>query len=169
MPFPRKFDHDEARRLYAVGVSRSELAARYGVTYRAVYHVTAPPQVKERTRISHRDAQRRRLRAPCVRGCGRTAWHRYGRSGVCQACASDERRSATHGTEAMYTSRGCRCDDCRRAMNAKRRERRHNGSVLTHNASGYRNGCRCDVCRAAYTVASREYRRHRREKRKAAA
>ena len=37
---PRKFDHDQARRLHQQGVSLAELGRTFGVTYQAVYYAT---------------------------------------------------------------------------------------------------------------------------------
>jgi hypothetical protein len=75
------------------------------------------------------------------------------RAGQCRACDIGARKRAPHGTESRYSS-GCRCADCKQAMNAERARRRRTPNVRVHNRSGYTNGCRCDVCREAHRVYS---------------
>jgi hypothetical protein len=74
-------------------------------------------------------------------------------------------------TAGGNSNHGCRCDDCRIAMNQMRREWRarlaESGWVKEH---GTRNGyvtynCRCDLCRAANAA----YNRGLRARKKAAA
>jgi hypothetical protein len=57
-------------------------------------------------------------------GCDATIWTSMkGRTGLCRRCSSLARRTAEHGSMAMY-QRGCRCDACRAASNAARRSYR---------------------------------------------
>lgn len=57
---------------------------------------------------------------------------------LCNACHidktwADQRASRQHGTWAMYSNAGCRCDECREFFNAYRRElrRRKNAILVT--------------------------------------
>ena len=66
-----------------------------------------------------------------------------------------------HGTTASYWSRGCRCDDCRRAN--RDYQRTHPGKDKDHDKHGTVTGycyyaCRCDDCREAQRVSVRKYR-----------
>lgn len=72
----------------------------------------------------------------------------------------------THGTISGYYHFNCRCDECRAAAVAYRRERRRDPAVRagTHGYHGYQMGCRCDACRAANAARGRLIReRYRRE------
>jgi hypothetical protein len=71
---------------------------------------------------------------------------------------------AVHGL-STYTNWGCRCDVCRAAMAAYRRDRRRKmgGRVppeVPHGRFGtYTNyGCRCEACTAANTAYHRQRR-----------
>lgn len=90
---PRQFDHDEARRLVAAGASVAELAARYGVTYAAVYRVVNHERAAEsrrrdnaKRRAAKRESERQHRRKPCLGGCGALTWHKTGQSGYCLDC-----------------------------------------------------------------------------------
>lgn len=73
----------------------------------------------------------------------------------------DKRAAEPCGTNSKYVW-GCRCDECRKAANAYKCERRTRYVVKTHGYSGYVRGCRCDVC----VDAQRAYKRERYAKRK---
>lgn len=78
---------------------------------------------------------------------------------------------AAHGTTTRYTSGGCRCDECRRAMTAAvmrwRQKHRLNGvpeSVPHGTNSTYSNyGCRCEACRRAHTAYANRHNEQRRQ------
>ena len=124
----RKFDHDDARVRYASGETLTALAHRYGVSLTAVKRVVDPV-----TNLRMAEAQLLRLekmRKPCLGGCGRLVWQ-HGRqaSGYCPTCHGLRIRKATHGTEHYYLRRKCRCELCRAASAAARRERRAKAKV----------------------------------------
>jgi hypothetical protein len=110
MATPRRFDHDEAVRRHAAGESYEALAAEYGVStaavYQAVKRLTDPAWRTQHVSYS-RHYQRRRYRRPCVRGCGRLAWHHGSRpnAGVCQRCVAAE-RATTVAADTL------RCSEC---------------------------------------------------------
>ena len=60
---------------------------------------------------------------PCPK-CGTGMWY-YAK--MCRGCR-DRLREAPHGSEGRY-SRGCRCDDCRRAATTARRLRRQKAAA----------------------------------------
>ena len=62
-----------------------------------------------------------------------------------------------HGKASSYTTRGCRCQECRMAWNSYTRKTRKEFSSrernVTHGTeSTYTYGCRCDECRMAHNV-----------------
>lgn len=61
-----------------------------------------------------------------------------------------------HGTVNGYNGHGCRCDDCRKANAASKREYRHRPKTWPLWAHGrnttYIDGCRCLKCRRAHTA-----------------
>lgn len=128
MAAPRKFDHDEARRLRAEGMTYTELARRMGVNFTAVKRV-CDEEVRKRMDAEAARWTRDNSRIPCRGGCGRLVWmHQPGRSGYCPTCFGQkitEANGPMHGTPTGYGSiRRCRCEDCRRAATeAKRRFR----------------------------------------------
>jgi len=130
MAHRRLYDHDEAYARWEAGEAIPDIAASYGVTPQAIRQVVKLRQPGGRDAINayHREYQRRAKRKPCVRGCGRLAWHAGDRRGVCMACENADRRARAlaqdnHGTESRY-SLGCRCDLCKAASAAARRKRR---------------------------------------------
>jgi hypothetical protein len=122
MAFPRKFDHDEARRRHAVGESVASIARSCGVSHGAVACVVDPAKNARRRERSKR-WMHENYRVRCAGGCGTVVWKAPDRSGYCIPCAGELRRTAEHGTESKY-SQGCRCDECRVASVAARRARR---------------------------------------------
>jgi hypothetical protein len=89
--YPRKFDHDEARELYARGFSAGRLALKYGVTVTAIRRVLDPElRAKMQARV---DA--------------------YRRSGVCERCGGPcvpvrHRSKQVHNPDGRELCKGCR-------------------------------------------------------------
>jgi hypothetical protein len=143
MAQPRRFDHDEAKRLYADGWPLPRLAQRYGVSYNAVWELCVPGARERKT-----EAMRRRYRQPCPGGCGRLVWTNIkGRSGLCPRCADAARATTARTGEllcarcgewkqdeafphrhAAIVRRG-RATECRPCQTASRRERRHKAAA----------------------------------------
>lgn len=127
MARPRAFDHDEARALRASGLVYSVIAERLGVSTNSVARACDTAYAKRQAAISKTliEAKRR----PCRGGCGVLVYDHYAsgnRTGYCPTCLGEKRREVNgthHGTEYEYRY-GCRCGDCRRAMNAARAVRR---------------------------------------------
>jgi hypothetical protein len=127
----RKFDHDAAYERVKNGESIPDVAASIGVNQNAVREIVKRrdiPGFADDLRTYHRERQRRALRRPCIRGCGRLAWQNPNRPGVCAECYRAERHAEaeardSHGTEARYRF-GCRCDECRTEATAAKRRRR---------------------------------------------
>lgn len=101
---PRKFDHDEARRLRAEGLFYREIAERFGVSTQAVLRACDP---RVRARMDMASAERhRRNRKPCKGGCGRLVWmHMTGRNptGYCIQCLD---------TSTSVRETTLRCSEC---------------------------------------------------------
>lgn len=126
---PRLYDHDEAYARWKAGETIPDIAALYGVTYNAIYEVIKrrDPAAKARLNEYQRLYQRERFRKPCIRGCGRLAWHHMGRPGVCQRCSALERAESVR-EDAL---RCCECgkwlsdDSFPRRVRAVSRRGRH--------------------------------------------
>jgi hypothetical protein len=140
--YERKFDWDEASRLYNQGVSLVEIGRRLGVSYTAVRRIVVPG-VKE-VHDAHALA-RSAAPVPCIEGCGRTCtkiaaiYH----SGRCVECAAiRQATTAREGELQCYVCREWKPDE-----------------DFPHNKSekfGRRQ--RHTVCRPCGTIARREYR-----------
>lgn len=118
---PRKFDHDEARRLRAEGLTFTAIGQLLGVSYVAVSRACQDDLRARGDALSL--AAHRRKRTPCRGGCGRLVWRTSTkRTGYCRQCLGALRQTAAHGTETRY--KRCDCDDCRKAASAARRVRR---------------------------------------------
>lgn len=142
MSGPRRFDHEEAYARWQAGELPSKIAASYGVSVSAVYQLIARRDPEKRKRLNdyEREHQRAKLMKPCVRGCGRLAWHMRGRSGVCAVCKRAEQHAEAlaqdnHGTETRYKL-GCRCDLCRAGVAAAKRRRREASRVPCSHGCG---------------------------------
>lgn len=88
--YVRKFDHEEAQRLFAEGHKAPALAERFGVSTAAVMRVVDP---KIRRRMDQQtQTYARRKRALCKGGCGRRVWAhgQNKRTGYCQKCYLEE-------------------------------------------------------------------------------
>lgn len=85
--YARAFDHDECKRLRALGWSYPKLAAYFAVSEAGVARVC---DAKTRERMDAYTAQYLRdKREPCKGGCGVLVWtHMKNRSGYCPACAA---------------------------------------------------------------------------------
>lgn len=141
MSRPRKFDHDEARRLFAGGATVAAIAAHHSVSWSAVARVVDPDfrtRSDERSRIWMRDHYRK----PCACGCGRLVWMGTGRSGLCCRC---------HGAARATTVRptGLLCNRCR--------EWKPDESFPHSRANLARRG-RHSTCRACQAPARQESR-----------
>jgi hypothetical protein len=75
-------------------------------------------------------------------------------SNVCKSCGIDASLNDIHGTPTGYAS-GCRCGDCKDAMNSKIIE-------LHGTPKEYASGCRCDVCKDAMNpgIGRKDYGGH---------
>jgi hypothetical protein len=72
---------------------------------------------------AHRVYYRNKVKGVCPE-CGGTVSNRF-QSKLCDPCHRRHVTIVEHGTTAMY-GRGCRCDLCRAASSAARKQRRHN-------------------------------------------
>lgn len=92
--YPRKFDHEEAQRLYAEGWTWASLAAKYGVSPAAIRRVCVP-EVRARMAAT----TRRNLTATCEDCGGYTTLgispHRNLDRLICPKCAGIRKREAT--------------------------------------------------------------------------
>lgn len=147
MAGPRLFDHDEAVRLRAEGLTYKRIAAHMGVSEYAVYRVVkrqTDPQWKQRENRYQREYQRRTLRKPCA-GCARLVWSHSNRSGLCPACSGLARSKGVRPNELQCARCEAWKDDLQfpRRRLAKARRGRH-----MH-------------CRACSTIIKQEYRERR--------
>lgn len=139
MPRPRKFDHDEAIRLHAKGMSLAEIGRRLGASDTSVSRAVNPDY---RERADAKAIERlRSQRQPCKGGCGKLVWtHTKGhngkpRTGYCTACFVEHERPIKHGTESGY-DRKCRCHLCRQAATVAKRRRRQKTRVPCSHGCG---------------------------------
>lgn len=140
---PRTFDHDEAKRLHAAGLTYAQIGRRLGATLPAVKGAVRGYPEEERRRRAVR--AREKYRAPCKGGCGRMVWAiGERRTGYCRSCSSHA-RSRTVRPDAllcprcgewkpdeefhadrkavMRRGRGIYCRPCATADRGERRER----------------------------------------------
>ncbi len=140
--YPRRFDWDEARRLYGGGVSIREIARRMGVVDAAVRRVVVPGERERRA-----EYQRRLAATGVCRVCGGPKNHvseRTSGSVRCKACQydaqtvtvrefllrcvtckqwkTDEMFSPARGKD--YVRRRNRCKECKPCAAAYKRRRR---------------------------------------------
>ena len=108
MSRPRRYDHDEARRLYGEGVSVRELSARFGVSEYSIRYAVVPGEAdKIRERQKESSLRKGNVCIDCgkpihaARGIHQTT-RPYKR---CQACASAARR--------IVTDNEMRCSSCK--------------------------------------------------------
>lgn len=147
---PRRFDHDEARRLYAEeGLSYAQIGIRLGVSASAVEQVVSGSRYRRDVVARNREYQRRRYRgAGACLDCGAPIWggahaRRHPR---CTDCAA-KLAAVTVRDDAL------RCSECGEWKadtafpNAKgRRARRYRHSI-------------CRACSAAARQRARERRK----------
>jgi hypothetical protein len=144
---PRRFDHDEAYARWLAGESQTAIAASYGVSQAAVSQAVLRHDPAKRAALNayHRAYQRERLRKPCVRGCGRLAWHGRGREGVCIPCTAAARTTTVRETELLCT----KCDEWKP------------DEAFPHGHGKARRG-RHSLCRTCQTRERQDYReRHK--------
>lgn len=106
---PRRFDHDECAALYQTGEwTQAALAAKYDVTEGAIYQALAvrDPEWRKKRNDRSRKWQRGRYRRPCLRGCGRTAWHGAHGTGVCHRCTMAEKATTVAADRLLCTTCG---------------------------------------------------------------
>lgn len=145
--YQRAFDHDEARRLRENGWTFEKLAEHFGVSITSVA-MLFNNRLRERMREQSLQWARREYLRPCIRGCGRNAWHQPGRRGICVDCAAEERTSTVRPDSLLCT----RCnkwkpdEDFFMSRGNKRRRQRHS------------------ICRPCSTEARREWRQRNPEK-----
>lgn len=126
----------------------------------SVRHGTHPNARKTHCKRGHKlpDATEKGRKCPtCARDSAREA---LSRNRKIELAADDPR----HGTVNLYTTYGCRCDRCRRAIATSSRKNRDSKPPLAADdprhgtRGGYTNcRCRCEPCRDA----EREYSRNR--------
>jgi hypothetical protein len=144
--YQRRFDWDEAKRLYADRVPIAHIAARLGVSDAAIRRIVIPG--KKEIMDAHAAAFAAQP-VPCIEGCGRTATRitaRYG-NGRCRECAS-----ITLATSVRPDALQCvRCKEWKA----------DDGFPHNRKEQGARRG-RHTVCRPCSTSMRREYReRHK--------
>jgi hypothetical protein len=98
--YTRKFDWDEARRLYDGGLSYAAIGVRLGVSHGAVYFAL---NEAARKRMAARNSQWQRegVCAECGTGCSRNASRKVTR---CSVCANKRRATTVRENELS-----CRC------------------------------------------------------------
>ncbi len=145
--YPRRFDHEECRRLREeTGWSGARLARHFGVSTSRVYQVIDP---RSQERVTRQRAEHiRGMRRPCLGGCGRLVWmHMAGRSGYCVTCSARRRTKGVRPTTLLCSTcdrwlpdedfhrrsdainRRHRTNDCRTCSTAHRRRRRDRRKV----------------------------------------
>lgn len=139
--YQRAFDHEEAARLREQGWTQQRIADHFGVSVAGVRRVLVP---SERARM---DAYSKRwikehYKRPCIRGCGRLAWHHPGRRGICQTCATEEKTMSVRPDALL----------CSRCGKWKPDEE----FPLRRGAMGRRQ--RAHLCRPCSTITRREHR-----------
>lgn len=143
--YERKFDWDEARELFAAGVGRPEIAARFGVTYEAIYRITAPGAL-ERQRAYNREWQTRGVCADCGGRMNRSA--QSAGSTRCKPCANLALATTVRPTELQR----CSC-----------REWKPDDAFPNNRSEGAARRGRHSQCRRCQTIARREHRQRNRE------
>jgi hypothetical protein len=144
MAGPRRFDHDEARRLYASGMSGPKLAVQFGVSQTAIYRVVNPAVAKHMA-----DYTTQRLRGECS-VCG-------------QPCSFNFYQQATPRCAACYAtamatsvrSDTLQCTTCK--------EWKPDSEFPGARQKTYRRG-RHRQCRACNTTMKREWRARNRDR-----
>lgn len=151
MSAPRRFDHDEARRLRAEGVRVVEIAGRFGVSKNAI-HLVVNDDYRARQRAYHAAWQKSGVCADCGGPCIREAHPSQGAHGVplCIVCAGRRNR-----TRFRYDAEGAvteiRCSTCKQWKAASSYQGHHGRAEGKH-----------QQCRACGTRARRDYReRHK--------
>lgn len=137
-----KFDHDEARRLRAEGMTHSAIAEKLGVSASAVQRVVTPGTIEKRAAYE-RDWGHQGDRCEC----GNVIHRRTAlRTGKCRECAMRDRRTSVRPDELFCF----RCEEWKpddefpSDRNRPARRGKHN------------------YCRKCQTEMKREYRRSRR-------
>lgn len=138
MSAPRRFDHDEARRLRAeAGLSVAEIARRMGVTYMSVARV-CDARIRATFDARHAEWQRGGVCVDCGGPCSRNSTRGVQR---CRSCAAAARTLNVRDGEL-------RCERCKEWKpdadfpKGAKAHRRHRHSL----------------CRSCNTTARREYR-----------
>jgi hypothetical protein len=145
----------EAARLRGEGLTYREIAERMGLAESTVSELVSDP---DGSKVRERKA---RYGGTCE-VCGGPTDGSYGLAKAPKRCAKCLPR-AQHG-RTRY-SKGCRCDECRRANTEYKAALRKTKTPPKHGKSGYMNyGCRCDICRKEHNESMRqpvqvEYRR----------
>lgn len=155
--YPRKFDHDEAKRLRAENPSLwtyQALADHFGVSDSAIIRVVNPEQAARM--YKHTLEAARRKRVPCKGGCGRLVWMTTpDRTGLCQKCLAIEHASVNvRETELRCT----RCGEWKPDSEFSKASR------AAYARRGLRNNCR-----ACQTEVRREFRARKPEQESATA
>lgn len=137
MSAPRRFNYDQARERYAAGESINDLAARYGVSYTAVYRVVVP-RVAERMAETHAAWQRS---GECPDCGAQTTRRGKDTSSRCIPCAVKRVTTSVRDTTL-------RCQTCR--------EWKPDEAFPRGNRAARRN--RHQQCRSCLTEAKRQWR-----------
>jgi len=105
--YPRKFDHDEARKLHVVdGVGITELARRYGVSYNGMRRVLDAEFRKKLDALSVSY-----IMSGICSVCGGPR-NRYHRSGLCRKCSNEKKQTRFRFNEWGEVA-AIRCSTCR--------------------------------------------------------